>query len=165
MDETEVTLQEMMACRERRAYLQRELLGRYGAPLVSFTMNIPGPVKTDKAIRKAFDIGKEELLSRLSGFEVNDLQEVHSKTGDELLLSVKADAGTLKDITTEIEEETRFGRLFDMDVMDATGEKLSRPVFRKCLICGAQAQECARSRKHSVQELQEKVREILSPLS
>ena len=91
--------------------------------------------------------------------------EVRSKTGDEILLSVKADARVLKDMTTEIEEETRFGRLFDIDVLDVTGEKLSRPVFRKCLICGAQAQECARSRKHSVQELQEKVREILSPLS
>ena len=128
-------------------------------------MNIPGPVKTDKAIRKAFDIGKEELLSRLSGFEVNDLWEVRSKTGDEILLSVKADARVLKDMTTEIEEETRFGRLFEMDVLNVTGEKLSRPVFRKCLICGTQAQEYARSRKHSVQELQEKVREILSPLS
>ena len=165
MDETEVTLQEMMACRERRADLQRELLERYSTPVVSFTMNIPGPVKTDREIRKAFSIGKEELLSHLMGFEVNDMREVHYKTGDELLLSVKADARALKEITTEIEEETRFGRLFDMDVLDVTGEKLSRPVFRKCLICGAQAQECARSRKHSVQELQEKVREILTPLS
>ena len=40
-------------------------------------------------------------------------------------------------------------------------EKLSRKSFRKCLICEAQAQECGRSRKHSVGELQNKVEEIL----
>ncbi|MHB9343016.1 citrate lyase holo-[acyl-carrier protein] synthase, partial [Fusobacterium polymorphum] len=41
-------------------------------------------------------------------------------------------------------------------------EKLSRKSFRKCLICEEQSQECGRSRKHSVKELQDKIEEILS---
>ena len=49
-----------------------------------------------------------------------------------------------------------------MDVIDINFEKLSRKSFRKCLICEAQAQECGRSRKHSVEELQNKIEEILN---
>ena len=48
-----------------------------------------------------------------------------------------------------------------MDVIDVNFEKLSRKSFRKCLICEEQAQECGRSRKHSIEELQNKVEEIL----
>ena len=48
-----------------------------------------------------------------------------------------------------------------MDVIGTDGEKLSRGVYRKCLICGCQAQECARSRKHSVEELQDKIMKMI----
>ena len=40
----EVTLQEMLDARDRRAEAQRQLLERHARPLISFTMNIPGPV-------------------------------------------------------------------------------------------------------------------------
>ena len=49
----EVTLPEMLDVRERRAARQRELLGQYHAPLISFTMNIPGPVKDSPQIGRA----------------------------------------------------------------------------------------------------------------
>ena len=39
----EVTLPEMLACREHRALLQQELIARYHCPVISFCMNIPGP--------------------------------------------------------------------------------------------------------------------------
>ena len=48
-----------------------------------------------------------------------------------------------------------------MVVINTDCTKLSRPVFRKCLICGKQAQECARSRTHTVKELQNAVDELL----
>ena len=68
----------------------------------------------------------------------------------------------IKDLTTEIEETYPIGRLFDMDVIDTDGQKLSRPSYRKCIICGCQAQECARTRKHTVEEMQAKIEEMLS---
>lgn len=46
--EQEVTLLEMLEAREARASRQREILDSLGCPVVSFTMNIPGPVKTDQ---------------------------------------------------------------------------------------------------------------------
>ena len=35
-------------------------------------------------------------------------------------------AGTVKDIAARLENEDRLGRLFDMDVLDTNGRKLSR---------------------------------------
>ena len=72
---------------------------------------------------------------------------------------------TSEDIATEIEESHPRGRLFDMDVIGTDGMKLSRGTYRKCIICGCQAQECARSRKHSVEELQAKIEELLNQFS
>lgn len=87
--------------------------------------------------------------------------EIHEKTGDELLLAVDYPAKKIKDLTTDIEETHPVGRLFDLDVIDINGQKLSRPSFRKCIICGCQVQECARTRKHSVNEMQSKIEEML----
>ena len=50
----EVTLMEMLEAREVRAGRQRELLERYARPVVSFTLNIAGPVKNGPVIRRAF---------------------------------------------------------------------------------------------------------------
>ena len=41
----EVSLNQMLLARENRALRQRALLEKYRLPLVSFTMNIAGPVK------------------------------------------------------------------------------------------------------------------------
>ena len=79
-----------------------------------------------------------------------------------MLLSADAPAEKLKDMAVNIEETHKFGRLFDMDIIGTDGEKLSRQTYRKCLICGDQAQNCARSRKHTIAEMQEQIRKILS---
>ncbi len=155
----------MLARREARAYEQKLLLTKHNLPLVSFCMNIPGPIKTNELIRRAFDIGEILLLEALRhvGAEILGASEVHEDTGDELLLAVKGvEPEILKDIAVNIEQSSPVGRLFDIDVIDADGRKLSRKEFRTCLICGKQAQDCARSRTHTVQELQQAVDDILS---
>ena len=157
---TQVSLEDMLECREDRARLQQEFLGRYGLPLVSFCMNIPGPVKTNERIRAAFDLGKDRLLSRLP-VQPSACVEKHERTGDELLLAVDLPAPELKRIAITIEDDGPVGRLFDMDVIDTDGRKLSRPEPRRCIICKAVAQECARSRRHTVADMQRAVEEIL----
>ena len=59
--EREVTLLEILEARERRVARQQELLGRYGGPLISFTMNIAGPVKDSPLIRRAFGMGDPSI--------------------------------------------------------------------------------------------------------
>ncbi len=158
-----VELSQMLEARERRAQRQREFLERYGLPLVSFTMNIAGPVKNSPSIRRGFALGRDILLGQLMRVKARLVyrEEFDEITGCEGIYVVDLPASALKEITIEIEEHTQLGRLFDMDVLDPNGEKLARDAARKCLICGKPAQECARSRTHSVSELQKKTTELL----
>ena len=163
MQGIEVGIDEILICREKRVAIQNEMIKKYRNPVISFTMNIPGPIKTNDEIKKAFDIGKNLILEKLkkNNIEILEIQELNENTGNELFISVDSQAEKIKDITITIEENTELGRLFDIDVLDVNFEKLSRKSFRKCLICEEQAQECGRSRKHSIKELQNKVEEIL----
>lgn len=159
-----VDLQRMLTRREARSLQQQNLLQVHHCPLVSFSMNIPGPIKTNSLVRKAFILGRNLLLSQLekAGAKILEASEIHEDTGDELLLSVEnVQPEILKDIAVSIEEASELGRLYDIDVIDAEGRKLSRQTFRKCLICSRQAQECARSRAHSVSEMQAAIENIL----
>ena len=52
-----VELSQMLDARERRGQRQQELLTQYHLPLVSFTMNIAGPVKNSPSIRRGFAFG------------------------------------------------------------------------------------------------------------
>lgn len=163
MQGQEVTITDMMFCRDRRVQIQNEFIEKYQNPVVSFCMNIPGPIKTTPLIQKGFEVGKEALLHALSVADMTVLESrvFHDITGDEILLCIDAPAEKIKDLTQRIEETHPYGRLFDMDVIGTDSKKLSRPSYRKCLICDCQAQECARSRKHTVEEMQNKIEEIL----
>ena len=164
MEGQEVVLTDMLACRERRVNTQNAYIQNYHCPVISFCMNIPGPIKTNEKIKKAFLSGKEALFAALKKENISVLAQIEfdDKTGNEIILAVDYPADKIKELTTKIEETHPFGRLFDMDVIGTNGEKLSRGVYRKCLICGCQAQECARSRKHTVAEMQAKIEEMLS---
>ena len=164
MQGIEVGIEEILDCREKRVAIQNKMIKKYNKPVISFTMNIPGPIKVNNKIKKAFDIGKNLILENLkeNNIKVLEIQELNENTGNELFISINSLAEKIKNITVAIEESCELGRLFDIDVIDVNFEKLSRKSFRKCLICEEQAQECGRSRKHSVKELQDKVEEILS---
>ena len=58
MQSIEVGIDEILNCREKRVVIQNEMIRKYRKPIISFTMNIPGPIKTNNEIKKAFDIGK-----------------------------------------------------------------------------------------------------------
>ena len=164
MQGQEVTITDMMFCRDRRVQIQNEFIEKYHHPVVSFCMNIPGPIKTTPLIQKGFEAGKEVLLHALSVADMAVLESCvfHDITGDEMLLCVDdASAEKIKDLTQQIEETHPYGRLFDMDVIRINGQKLSRPSYRKCLICDCQTQDCARSRKHTIEEMQDKIESIL----
>ena len=156
-----INLQQMLARREARADEQKKFLEKYHDTLISFSMNIPGPIKTNHKIRAAFDEGRNLIFEALKniGATVNEFIETHEDIGDEILISVKniKSPEELKNLAMKIENENKFGRLFDIDVINSDGEKLSRGKFRKCLICDKQAQDCARSRAHTVKEMQDAV--------
>ena len=60
-------------------------------------------------------------------------------------------------LAVELEDIDPIGRLYDMDVLDTDGKKISREDMglprRKCLLCENDAAVCARSRAHSLEAL------------
>jgi holo-ACP synthase citX len=159
-----VTLSMMLEHREHRVFEQDKLRNTYHTPLISFTMNIPGPIKSAPIIRRAFDEGKRILLQYLedNNLRIIESNETHECTGDELLIAIDADPEYVKDITSSIEEYHPYGRIFDIDVLDKNGNKLSRKQYRTCLLCNKQAQDCARNRTHTVDELTRAINNLLS---
>lgn len=145
MKPVEVSLEQVLLARENRAGRQQRLLAQYGLPLVSFTMNMAGPVKDTPLSRFAFQAGVAALTKRLGGPVSCCLTE--AVTGCEALLVYDRPAQALKDVCMEL-ESTEVGRLYDLDVLDAAGEKLSRPEMRRCLVCGGPVAVCSRSRAH-----------------
>ena len=59
MEGKEVKIEEILLAREKRAEIQKQLIKKYNSAIISFTMNIPGAIKTNILIRKVFDYGKE----------------------------------------------------------------------------------------------------------
>ena len=164
----EVTLTEILSAREARAARQAELLREHGLPLVSFSLNIPGPVKDSPLIRRSFHAGVDELEAALASakFPAIHREEQLAPTGCEALFSVEGDPKAIKRLCVGIEDASPLGRLFDLDVLEAPdGEKLSREdngsTPRSCLVCGKPGRGCASRRLHSVEELQGAVRRIM----
>lgn len=54
MHTVEITLEQVLLARDRRVQRQQALHRQYGGTLLSFTMNIAGPVKDTPLVRLAF---------------------------------------------------------------------------------------------------------------
>jgi len=159
----EVTLYQMLCAREDRAARQQELLARFGKTLICFTMNIPGPVKDSPLIRRSFLWGLGQLDAAFPGALHREVKE--KVTGCEAFFVVEGSVEDVKRLCTQIEDDTPMGRLFDMDVLDAAGNKLDRSLVngksRDCIVCGAPGRNCASRRVHSVPELTAAVTAIM----
>lgn len=163
----EVSPYEMLAARERRADAQARLLAEYRTTLISYTLNIPGPVKTSPLIERGFQVGLSHLRSELDSLKLPVIrqEEIAERTGCECILVVDAPALEIKKLCAAIEDEHPLGRLFDMDVLQPDGTKLDRSAVgggpRNCIVCGKPGRACAARRLHSVKELQAAVRQRL----
>lgn len=164
----EVSLAEMLQARECRFMRQQALLQRFpDCTLVCFTMNIAGPVKNSPLIRRGFLYGCELLKQQMMRFRKRPVYEAvyDEPTGNEGFFVFSLPPVMVKRLAADLEDHDGIGRLFDMDVLDASGVKLDREALgiapRTCLLCAQPAKVCARSRTHPVDELQEKTAALL----
>ncbi|MBR3561723.1 MAG: citrate lyase holo-[Oscillospiraceae bacterium] len=163
----EVTLEQVLAAQDARTQRQNALLERYHMPVISFSMNLPGPVKDSPLIRRAYFTGRDTLLKSLRDecIKVLRKEETLAATGFEIQIAVKEEALTVKKLCVQIEDATTLGRLFNMDVLAADASKLDREEVggseRGCIVCGAAGRGCASRRAHSVEELQAAARRIM----
>lgn len=156
----EVSLIEILDARERRVAAQQKLLAQYKKPLVGLNMNIAGPVKrsglSDLAFRAAMDALRAKLGGALLHMELTD-----APTGLEAILVCDLPARELKALAMTLETAQPVGRLYDLDVIDVDGNKLSRPTPRTCLVCGGPVGPCARSRAHGLDAIQAATEKLL----
>lgn len=159
------TLEQILARREARAAQQRELLRSGGESLVSFSMNIPGACKRFALEAFGFQRGCGALREAFGGCILSE-RSVSGVTGDELLLLLALDPMEAKKRTVALEQTHPLGRLWDMDVLDAQGNGISRAALgvppRSCLICGENAKACGRSRRHAAEEVFARVCALLA---
>ncbi|MEG0689233.1 MAG: triphosphoribosyl-dephospho-CoA synthase CitG [Hungatella sp.] len=157
-----VNLEAMLNARERRQKIQQRLLQTYRLPLISFTLNIVGPTKVFPLTIRTFDEGLHLIRTQCLAwhFTIRSEEILRENTGHEAFFVVDADAAAIKEILCRLEERISLGRIFDLDVIDTDGLKISRETFqlppRRCLLCNQEAFLCSRSRTHTVTELLEK---------
>ncbi|MGT2756820.1 citrate lyase holo-[acyl-carrier protein] synthase [Streptococcus ovuberis] len=167
-DGKEVVLAEMLDAREKRAYRQRSLLERFtGASLLCATMNIPGPVKRSDVLAEVFERLIKEIEEQLSD-KILFCKKLELETGDEYYLVSTLSPLDLKTVLVAIEDNSAYGRLVDLDVVELTDQQVT-PISRTqlglsprtCYVCPAIAKECSRSRKHSVTEMQMAIAKLI----
>lgn len=155
----------VLANKDRRAALQQRLVAVHpDMTVVAAKLNIPGPIKNNRAIQEFFTVGLKQLEEAwLAAGQLfyQDTEWLDAGTGPERFYLVQAAAPTIKEQTTRFEEGQPSHRLFDLDVLVKRAGQVvplsradSGQPARRCFVCGRPAKECGRSRRHSVGELQ-----------
>ncbi|ARU49319.1 triphosphoribosyl-dephospho-CoA synthase CitG [Sulfurospirillum diekertiae] len=162
------TLETILYAKEERAWKQKELLSRHPlASLISLTINIPSLIKLSHEAVVAHEIAHQALLEMLQeeGIELLACESKLSPSGAESFFTCKVDAKVLKAFTCKVEMTHPLGRLMDIDVLDLTGNILSRSALglpkRRCFACEEEAQLCARSQRHTYAELNLYIKQLV----
>jgi holo-ACP synthase/triphosphoribosyl-dephospho-CoA synthase len=149
----------ILTAREERAVTQRDLQKRFGVPLLSVTVVMPGPVKDSPVSRRLLVITQQQVRKLIQDrdWRILACMEALRAAGPEAIYAVAAPAEDLKAAAMALEDTHALGRLWDLDVIADSMRALSRPLLdrppRRCLVCEQPAKECARNRRHPLAEL------------
>lgn len=155
----EIELNDILAAKERRATLRDQLRRDYRLPVVSISLNIPGPVKDGEQIRSVFRQAVDAFRLHVitNGWHVVEERLLYPQTGPFALMVVDAEPLLLKQSGVVIEENSPSARLYDIDVFDASGGQVSRNSLglpeRTCFICQQDAIACMREQTHQTAEI------------
>ena len=156
------SLEELLAGREERASLQNSLL-QCSDFVCQITLNIPGVPKRIENDEEAVSQYALKFL-KLYAQSVTERRELENGAGFAILMGFIGDAVKAKRAAAELEEGTAAGRAFDIDIITKDGP-ISRTALglpeRACLLCGQNAKQCARERRHGAEELREAIRKLL----
>lgn len=155
----EITLEKMLQVREERVAIQNRILENENLTLITFTMNIPGPIKNNQWIYQSFLLGKQDFVEYMKNDPIKEVLYRNLSSGGEayFVIDKQFSAMIIKSKIVQFEETHPIGRWFDIDVKSAPNETVSRADLgfkpRKCFLCNEDAKVCGRSRRHSVEEL------------
>ncbi|MCM0758364.1 MULTISPECIES: citrate lyase holo-[acyl-carrier protein] synthase [Sporomusa] len=164
----QITLEDVLAAKERLASLQAELRCSYQLPVVSFTANIPGSVKDSPVVRQLLQtaVNRFRTIAGSSSIDIVEERFMYWPTGPAAVLVADGSPDELKRSCIAIEEAGFHARLFDIDVFSADGRQISRSTLgqreRTCFLCGEPAVMCRRSNKHTLEEIKANVQARLA---
>ncbi len=162
---TGVSLDEILAARERRVARQQIALAQWGLPIISLTLVMPGPLKDSDLARFLLKeaIAEIDALCVRQAWPIRSFDSISQSAGPEALYVIDTDAYALKRALAQLEETHELGRLWDMDVICPHEGSISRRSLglegRRCLVCDEPGHACARSRAHPLPELMNAIRE------
>src|SRR5579863_883158 len=157
----------LLTAREDRAARQGAALHRFGKPLLSITVVMPGPLKDGQISRSVMELALMDVdrLVKARHWKVLSREVLWPESGPEAIYSLDVDPQVLKLSAIELEEQHAIGRLWDLDVIAPGGGGVSRRSLgkppRTCLLCNGPAHECGRSRRHPLPELLKLIRQIV----
>lgn len=157
------SIYEILRGREERVNIIKKLNEDNTQTVICFTVNSPGPYKLSDNYRFIFGEG---VLALENIFNAKTLEKVERPSGFEAYFLIDKSPSSIKKATVKLEENHPLGRLFDIDIFYKDLSKISREDVgkpkRKCLLCNNNAVECGRARKHSVQELEVFINNLIS---
>lgn len=156
------TITDVLAAKDHRLEIQQAFFAKYPEKiLVNMNLNIPGPIKNNRYLQQIFAWGVKQLedLFKQNNFSFHLVKTINADSGQEVFYLLDNDPYLVKKVCIAFEDQTKLGRLFDADVLICNQKKaISRSVLkvpsRSCFICSRPAKECARSRRHSVSQMQ-----------
>jgi holo-ACP synthase len=166
-----ISLPEMLDARERRAAVRRIFFKDFpdDGVLLQFTVNMPGSLKNNLMIREIFLEGFRSVAGEFTANRILSATSPDRITGPEGFLHIAGEAEDIKRKTCKLEDEHPWGRLWDFDVFTGTDDLLSRSEVdlkeRLCLLCSRPAHDCARSKRHELQDLLERIDQIYKKYS
>ncbi|MCB5722068.1 citrate lyase holo-[acyl-carrier protein] synthase [Pediococcus acidilactici] len=157
------SIEDILNDRDERVYVQNQLSRKYVVnSIVVIKLNIPGPIKNNSNLHKVFVNGVNRFLNRVDNTKI--ILNWDKPAGNTCFIISELSANDVKERAIDFENNDDIGRFFDIDVIAGGRNKsISRTDLglepRKCFVCGNLAKNCARSRKHSVNELQQFIQE------
>lgn len=161
-----ITLDQLLKSRDERQALERRLINDHeGMTLIVLTVVMPGEEKRNDNSLVVARAGIEALHKQFEG-HIRYEQERDLLTGYEAFVIVDLPTVEAKRMACTIEDTHPLGRLFDIDVFNNDALPISRTQVggspRPCLICGKVARVCMRERKHSYEELNNKINQLIN---
>lgn len=162
-----VSLEALLAAKDSRAARQADWLTHYQQPVISLTLVTPGAVKDSIRYRNTMGVALQacDQLLWQNHWRVLDRQVLWLPTGAEALWCVEHPAVEIKAQCVEMEQTHPLGRLWDFDVFCPKEGLVGRHSLdlntRRCLVCDEPAHGCARSRRHSVEDVVARVERLI----
>ncbi|MHA0913499.1 citrate lyase holo-[acyl-carrier protein] synthase [Kosakonia cowanii] len=167
-ERTGVSLEALLAAKENRAARQAEWLRHYQQPIISLTLVTPGAVKDTMRYRNTMGVALQACDQMLwqHGWQTLDRQVLWLPTGAEAMWCVAHPAAEIKAQCIELEQTHPLGRLWDFDIFCPQNGQVGRHSLdrstRRCLVCDEPAHSCARSRRHPLDEVVNRVEGLIN---